>query len=911
MPVRKPLTFKGRLVLLIVAAVGLSQVIIGAVSAGLEGLRHVELRRATLMQSATVLASGVSRPLAEGDVEGAYPVLASIARMPGILHVAVDDSSGKRFAEMGTGVKLAGGAVVESGNGLFGLAELLGGGVIEAAVPVVRGGETLGRLALVADVSDLPARLLRAVGFSLAGTSLALAVVIAFALRMQRRIARPLVDLAATMTEVSRAHDYRVTLKPEADDEVGALVTSFNRMIGEIRSRDDKLARHRARLEQDVAERTEDYRRAQAAAEAASEAKSDFLATMSHEIRTPMNGMLVMAELLAASPLPPSARRQAEVIARSGESLLAIINDILDFSKIEAGRMDLEPMPVDVATAADTVMRLFGERARGKGLDLACRLDLPCGTAVTADPVRLGQVLGNLVNNALKFTESGGVVLAVEPDARAPGHLRFSVTDTGIGIAPEAIGTIFGAFSQADQSTTRRFGGTGLGLSIARHLVGAMGGTIAVESRVGEGSTFFFSLPVDPAASTTDWPRLAPDDRAFALVAVAGAATSGVVCAMLTGAGFRVIEADAATDLAAAARGARLVIAEDGRPLAGVRAVLAPGAVVAVVGAPGAAGPAGADVDLARPVSRTELSEIVEDLAAGRDPAARRRETSAVARLPRHAGARVLVADDGAVNREVASAALAEFGIVADCVENGRLALEAVRARRYDLVLMDGSMPELDGFAASRAIRAFEAEIGRPRTPVVALTAHVVGSGADAWREADMDGVLHKPFKLEQLAAVLEAHCPRSEDGAGAFSSAVAADIRPDEPAATEAEQPLVDPAVLDDLRGMMNGEAVARRVAGLYRDHAPKAIEMLEMALDKSDTEEIGAAAHGLKSMSHNVGARAVAAAAAAIERTSRGEGRLPDRKDVADLAGLLARTIEALAGDDLTPAVDRRAAL
>ena len=328
---------------------------------------------------------------------------------------------------------------------------------------------------------------------------LAALVGIAVALRMQRRITGPIQNLTRAMAEVRESHDFSTQVERKSDDETGIMVDAFNDMLAQIRLRDDHLAQHRANLETTVDERTRDLRVAKEAAESANVAKSEFLATMSHEIRTPMNGMLVMAELISGSELAPRQQRYAEVIVKSGQSLLSIINDILDFSKIEAGSLELERIPVDPGAVIDDVLNLFWERAASNGLDLAGYVSSDVPALIEADPVRLNQVLSNLVNNALKFTETGHVcviarkspVQAVDGDGLT---IEFAVQDTGIGIPQDKISGLFSAFTQADQSTTRKYGGTGLGLAICKKLVRAMGGEIGATSKEGEGSIFSFSV---------------------------------------------------------------------------------------------------------------------------------------------------------------------------------------------------------------------------------------------------------------------------------------------------------------------------------------------------------------------------------------------------------------------------------
>ncbi len=873
-------SIRAKLVILVISAIAVAEIVILGLSVWQEASRYAAAKRDGLFSTAQVIAAAAARATAERDVDGAYQVIRAMGRIDGLVFAGIELPDGSGFADVGATEQLASDLVVDQADRAISVPAILATRTIEVRVPVVYGGTHVGVMRVIADTRDLAGHILAAARTTLLGGGVALILALAIALRLQGAITRPLAALTRTMSVVRSSHDYTVTLPAESRDEVGILVEGFNGMIADIRERDGRLARHRERLEHDVAERTADYRRAASEAEAADRAKSDFLATMSHEIRTPMNGILVMAELLAATDLPGRARKQAEVIARSGASLLAIINDILDLSKIEAGKLEVEHLDVDAAEAVDTVLKLFADRARSKNLDLAARIAIPRAALVDADPTRLGQVLGNLVNNALKFTETGGVAVVVEPEGET--RVRFSVTDTGIGIAADKLGTIFEAFSQADQSTTRQFGGTGLGLTIARRLVAAMGGEIEVESREGVGTTFFFTLPLAATRRDATWAHWTGHDAAppRAVVSLAGRQSVEAVTAHLAAVGFRVETAEAA-DLAARAEGAGLVVTSadrlEGRPRL---AVAASGGIVAVVRPDEDVDPlAGAhrlDGTLTWPLALADLDDLVARLIDGR-PLAEVGQTRPhlEIRPATFAAVRVLVADDAEVNREVADAALQRLGIRADFVENGRQAVDAALARAYDLVLMDGSMPELDGFAATRMIRDVEAAESRRRTPVVALTAHVIGTAADAWREAGMDGVLHKPFTLARLAEIIETH-------AGAARTATVAPET--EVADADADAQPLDTAVLDDLFAMAGGSTtVVDRITGLYRTQSMERIVELREAIAAGDLDRLGKAAHALKSMSFNVGARAVAEAAAEIERTARidGEAVAPDRLD------------------------------
>ncbi|MCE1238044.1 MAG: ATP-binding protein [Hyphomicrobiales bacterium] len=891
-----------RLLLLVAAAVGLATAVMLGLSLRLEVERYGAAKRDGLFSTAEVIAAAAARAVAEADRTGAHQAIRAVGRIERMVFAGIETADGRGLADVGATEQLASDLVLTSPDAPLPLLALLSVRTVEARVPVVYGGREVGSLRLIADTADLPARLWAAVRVATGGAAAALALAFLLAWRVERRLTRPIVALSDAMSEVGRRHDYAVQLPPAGRDEIGSLIDGFNRMLGDVRERDERLARHRERLERDVADRTADYARAAREAEEANRAKSDFLATMSHEIRTPMNGILVMAELLAVGDLPGRARRQAEVIARSGANLLAIINDILDLSKIEAGKLEVEHLAVDPHEALDTVVHLFADRARGKGLDLAARVDLPRGARVEADPTRLGQVLSNLVNNALKFTGEGGVSIEVEPWGEA--HVLFAVIDTGIGIAEDKLATIFEAFGQADQTTTRRFGGTGLGLTIARRLVEAMGGELQVTSVEGRGTCFFFTLPTTASVDAPDWARLPTGEPAIAVVAIGGRQTAAALARHLETSGFRVVEArDDTRELAT--DGARLVVVDAGRLPEGRRLETADGGGVLLLAAPSeetaplvASGRI--DATLPWPLSRGELDEVVAALAAGRPLATLDEAAHGPSEIVRFEGLRVLVADDAEVNREVAGAALGRLGIAPIFVVDGREAVEAVAREAFDLVLMDGSMPVLDGFDATREIRAREIREGRPRLPIVALTAHVVGSAADAWKTAGMDGVLHKPFTLAALEATIRAHATNLVETVGPAPIEAAASPAPGavgaDPAGEE-ETPVFDAGVLADLAAMAGGAtAVVDRVVRLYETQSADKLRELHEAARGGDLDRLGAAAHALKSMSFNVGARRVAERAAELERAARIEARPVAEAEIDRLGDDLAAAIGAI---------------
>jgi signal transduction histidine kinase/CheY-like chemotaxis protein len=535
---------------------------------------------------------------------------------------------------------------------------------------------------------------------------------------------------------------------------------------------------------------------ARATAEHMTRMKSEFLASMSHEIRTPMSGVLGMTELLLDTPLSEAQRRHAHTIRSSGEGLLTILNDILDFSKIEAGRVELDAVDVDLRDLCEEALQLLALPAQQKGLELALRVAPEVPSLVRADPVRLRQVLINLLGNAVKFTHSGDVTLFVARTAptvpatdSSACELRFCIADTGIGIGKQAQARLFQPFVQADGSTTRRYGGTGLGLVVSKQLVELMGGTVGVDSEVGRGSSFWFTTRVDVLASRAS---AGPDLRGIRVLIVDDNATSRIVLleqiAALGGSGIAASDGPSALELlrAAVASGNPWQVA-----LVGTRRVGASGIELArairadhtlrdtalVLLAPVAeAGDAevarAADAVLTKPTRRRELGSALIALAGGSAP-------TVVAAKPAPepaidcAGARVLVAEDNDVNQLIARSMLEGAGCHVTVAENGRIALDLWRTEAFELVLMDCQMPELDGFETALAIRADEAGTGG-RIPIVALTANAMQGDRERCLATGMDDYLPKPFRRAELTAVLRrwldpapADEPFAADGAG------------------------------------------------------------------------------------------------------------------------------------------------
>jgi len=505
-------------------------------------------------------------------------------------------------------------------------------------------------------------------------------------------------------------------------------------------------------------------------AEAASRAKSRFLAMVSHEIRTPLNGILGMADLLGDTPLTLEQATYLRAVKTSGETLLSLIEEVLDFSKIEAGRLDVAARPFALAAFVEEIVELLGPRAQAKGLEIGCYVDERLPARVVGDAARLRQVLFNLAGNAIKFTEKGGVSIIVEPAAQTDA-VSISVHDTGIGISLQDRARIFLEFEQADGSATRKFGGTGLGLTISNRIIESMGGSIAVESAPGVGSTFRVTVALPPPDDPQEPPLAVPDLHGMAALIAAPAATEAALIARRLqrwGARPKIVpdEKVAAALLPEQMWGAVLVDHALGtaaseklaRAAASVpqRIVLVAPAMRTELAALKAAGFTGY---LIKPVRAASLAARFQR-GDTFDPAAAMETADAPAATHRGDALSILVAEDNEINALLARALLLKLGHHPTMTTSGASAVDSWLVARaagtpYDRVLMDLHMPGMDGLEATRRIRTIEAETGAPRTPILALTANASVDDHEASLTAGMDGFLVKPFDREGLAAAL------------------------------------------------------------------------------------------------------------------------------------------------------------
>jgi len=633
-------------------------------------------------------------------------------------------------------------------------------------------------------------------------------------------------------------------------------------------------------------------------AKASDEAKTKFLANMSHELRTPVNGVLGMLELVRHTEPGPRQQHYLDTARRSAETLLEIINGILDISKIESGKIELEQSPFDLRDLVEDVVETFADAIYAKGLELASFIPARVPTALIGDPARLRQILTNLIGNAIKFTEKGEVgvrVKSVEVEG-ASVLLGFEVSDTGIGIPPEKQRRIFDAFTQADSSTTRRYGGTGLGLSIAKQLCEMMGGTISLTSEPGRGSTFRFNARFGRQSEAAQTMGAAMAGSPV-LIAVRHTLNRESLKDHLSHWGMPVFEAESGAAVVAAlreaaARGAhfswaivnsRLSDMDAADLVRRVKAEPANAALRVIV-----LTPPGQPIDtafdnsvsyLTKPLRlfalRAELGLIEPGSGAASSPA-----TSDLA-IKGALGIRVLLVEDNPVNLEVGVGILEGFGCTVDTATNGFEALTLHERNDYGAIFMDCQMPEMDGFRATGEIRKREASSGR-RTPIVALTASAIEGDREQCLAAGMDDYVAKPFTTEQMRDALAAWLkPASREQAQhkpAPEKHEHLSLVP-QPVAPMGRVQAIDEAVLDNLAQLQREGRpdIINRIITLFLENAPGLLRELQDGAARGDMALLRRAAHALKASSANVGAVALAAHCDELDAMARADS-VPD---------------------------------